>query len=425
MHKRVWFILSATAVVIVAILLVLHARHQTPQVDAAPGPPSAEVAVVRPGSIDQVLTLAGEFQPYQVVEIHPKVSGFIKHIYVDIGDKVHQGETLAVLEVPELDAQLQGTVSQLARSRADVTRARQMVAQAESMHTALHEEYTRLRRAAAAEPGLIAEQELDDAQAKDLASSARIDAAKAALSAAEESADVAQANHQRVSDLYSYTHVIAPLTGVITWRYADTGALIQSGTNSNSQALPIVRLAQVDVLRLRVPVPEDDVRYVHIGDPMQVRVDAVNQSFTGKVVRFTRSISATTRTMETEIDVKNPNLTLDPGMYANTVLQLANVSNVPAVPQGALVLNGSREQVDVLDSHNIVHIRTVKIGLQGSVLVQILSGLHPGDRVIVGGLSQYHEGEKVTPVLTTEPTSDVDRAQGSMVDFDDQQGGAQ
>ena len=98
----------------------------------------------------------------------------------------------------------------------------------------------------------------------------------------------------------NYTNVVAPLDGVIVWRYADTGALIQSGTNSNDQDIPIVRLSQSGLLRLRMPVPEDDVRYVHVGDPIQVRVDAIGRSFTGKIVRFTRDVNFETRTMETE-----------------------------------------------------------------------------------------------------------------------------
>ncbi len=116
----------------------------------------------------------------------------------------------------------------------------------------------------------------------------------------------------------NYTNVTAPLDGVVIWRYADTGALIQGGTNSNDQALPIVRLSQSNLLRLRIPVPEDDVKYVHAGDQLQVRVDAIGRSFTGKIVRFTRDVNFETRTMETEVDVENKDLSIAPGMYANT-----------------------------------------------------------------------------------------------------------
>ncbi len=177
-----------------------------------------------------------------------------------------------------------------------------------------------------------------------------MDAAKAALAAAQQHAEAARADNERVQALENYTTVTAPISGVVVWRYADTGALIQGGTNSNDQTLPIVRLSQSSLLRLRVPVPEDDVKYVHEGDVLEVRVDAINRSFTGKIVRFTRSVNFETRTMETEVDVENKDLSIAPGMYANTALQLASVKGVVTIPVEALVLNAhQQETVYVLD----------------------------------------------------------------------------
>jgi RND family efflux transporter MFP subunit len=210
---------------------------------------------------------------------------------------------------------------------------------------------------------------------------------------------------------------------VVTWRYADTGALIQAGTNSDTQSLPIVTLSQSDVLRLRVPVPEMDVRYVHVGESMQVTVSAIGRSFVGKVVRFTRNVSLQTRTMETEIDVKNPKLTIDPGMYANTELRLAKVNGVPTVPVGALILRGHQYEVEVLDGTNHVQVRPVQVGLKGSLLAQITQGLEPGDRVIIAAQSKYQAGEAVTPVVRAEPASEVYRKVGGMIDMSSEQGG--
>ena len=110
------------------------------------------------------------------------------------------------------------------------------------------------------------------------------------------------------------------------------------------------------MLRLRVPVPENDVQYVHEGDLLQVRVDAINRSFTGKIVRFTRDVNFETRTMETEVDVENNDLSIAPGMYANTALQLAHIQNVVTIPVEALALNAHNQQtVYVLDSDNRIH----------------------------------------------------------------------
>jgi RND family efflux transporter MFP subunit len=387
-----------------------RARGKNSEANAAEIP-SAVIAPVTRGTITHTLNLAGQFQPYQVVDVHAKVSGYIRHIYVDIGDKVHQGEVLAVLEVPELDAQLKGTVSELAGSKDEITRAEHEVARAQSEHTALHADYTRLKQASAAQPGLIAEQELDNAQSKDLASEAQVDAAKAALAVAKQQSETAGANHERVSDLADYTRVTAPLNGVITWRYADTGALIQAGTASDVQSLPLVKLSQSDLLRLRLPVPEDAVEYIHEGADVNVQVDALHRSFTGKVVRFTRNVSLDTRTMETEIDVPNKDLSLTPGMYANTTLELERKVNVLTIPVQAVLRNGDQSSVLVLDSQNHVHTRKVTLGLQGSMLVEVKEGLAEGDRVITGGQSNYQIGETVKPKFEDLPRTDVSEEQ--------------
>ncbi len=380
--------------------------------------PSARVATAQRGDITHVLTLAGQFQPYQVVDVHPKVSGYMKRINVDIGDRVREGETLAVLEVPELKAQVEQTAFEQKQSQQEITRAQHEIDSAEAMHAALHAEYDRLEQAAATRPGLIAQQELDDAQAKDLSSQAQVDAAKAAMAAAQQHAEASRADNERVEALENYTNVIAPISGVVIWRYADTGALIQGGTTSNNSSLPIVRLSQSTLLRLRVPVPEDDVQFIHQGDMLSVRVDAIGRSFTGRIVRFTRSVNFETRTMETEVDVENRDLSITPGMYANTLLQLASAKNAITIPMEALVLNAQHEQtVYGIDGNNRVHIRTVAVGLEGTKLAEIKSGLQPGDRVLIGGQDKYQEGEEVNPLLASSQASETTYETGGTIDM--------
>lgn len=386
--------------------------------------PTARVAVAQRGAISHVLTLAGQFQPYQVVDVHPKVSGYMRKINVDIGDIVHEGQTLATLEVPELKAQLQQTVFEVEQSREEMSRAQHEINRAEAQHSALHEQYARLKQAAEGHPGMIAQQELDNAQAGDLGSEAQVDSAKSALAAAKQHMGSSQADNQRVQALHNYTTVTAPISGVVVWRYADTGALIQGGTNSNSQDLPIVRLSQSSLLRLRIPVPEEDVRFVHDGDQLQVRVDAVNRSITGKIVRFTREVSPETRSMETEVDVENKNLSIAPGMYANTMLRLGHVEDVVTVPIESLVLQGKQWVAYVLDSGNHVHIRKVQKGMEGSKLAEIQSGLNAGDRVILGGQDKYQEGDVVSPTMENTPASETQHITGGMIDLhgDDEAG---
>jgi RND family efflux transporter MFP subunit len=417
MRKRTYSILAAgLTLLVLAGIVACKITNQHSGASAAEIP-SAKVAAAARGDIAHTLSLAGQFQPYQVVDVHPKVTGFMVKINVDIGDKVRKGQTLAVLEVPELNAQLKGTEFEVQRAKDDLLRAQHEIKRAEAVHSALHADYERLLETSKAQPGLIAQQELDDAESKDLSSESQVDAAKAAAAAAEQHAEVARTDNDRVQAIKNYTNVVAPLDGVIVWRYADTGALIQSGTNSNEQDIPIVRLSQSGLLRLRMPIPENDVQFVHIGDPMSVRVDAIGRSFTGKIVRFTRDVNFETRTMETEIDVENEDLSISPGMYANTQMQLDRAQNVTTVPVEALVLKGNREVVYSLDASNRVHIRDVEVGLHGSKLAEIKNGLEPGDRVILGGQENYTEGEQVSPILTEEPASDVARESGGVIDL--------
>lgn len=359
----------------------------------------ASVTQAKRENLASTLTVAGQFQPYQEVDLHAKVSGYIRRINVDIGDRVHEGEVIATLEVPELTAQLSAAGSEVRHSQSEISRAKSEVAGAESNHAALHEAYTRLAQAAKQRPGLIAEQELDDALAKDQNSEASINVAKAALEAAEEQLGVSNADKQRVQALSDYSVVTAPFNGVITMRYADTGSLIQAGTASNTQSMPVVRVAQSDLLRLRMPVPEADVPYIVDGGEVQVKVQATGKTFTGKIIRFARALDPATRTMTTEVDVPNPNLVLSPGMYAETVINLQQRKNVLTVPIQAVVQGTSQSYVLALDANNRVQKKIVTLGVQGPNKVEVTSGLTQGETVIVSGQTNYEVGQQVRPTV--------------------------
>ena len=406
-------LIAALSLPIGCLFVACHSHGKSTDAKASEIP-SARVATAQRGNLAHTLSLAGQFQPYQVVDVHPKVTGFMEKINVDIGDRVHKGQALALLEIPELNAQLKGTGFEMRRSKDELLRAEHEIKRAEATHAALHADYQRLLEASKEQPGLVAQQELDDAQSKDLSAESQVDAAKAAAGAAQEHTQVANADNDRVQALKNYTYVTAPLDGVVIWRYADTGALIQ-------QDIPIVRLSQSGLLRLRVPIPEKDVRFVHAGDQMEVRVDAIGRSFTGKIVRFTREVNFETRTMETELDVENRDLSISPGMYANTQMQLAHVENVTTIPVEALVLKGNQETVYALDADHRVHIRSVEIGLRGSKLAEVKSGVEPGDRVIIGGQENYTEGERVSAFLTPEPASEVVHEPGGVIDLKEEQ----
>ncbi len=357
----------------------------------------ASVAHVARENLASSLTVAGQFQPYQEVDLHAKVSGYIRRINVDIGDRVRDGEVIAVLEVPELTAQLTAAQAEVRHSKSEINRSKSEVAGAESNHAALHDAYTRLAQAAKQRPGLIAEQELDDALARDLDSEAKINVAKAALDASEEQLGISNADKQRVQALSDYSVVTAPFNGVITMRYADTGSLIQAGTASNTQSMPVVRVAQSDLLRLRMPVPEGDVPYIENGGEVQVKVQATGKTFVGKIIRFARALDPSTRTMTTEVDVANPKLVLSPGMYAETVIALQQRKNVLTIPIQAVVQGTSQSYVLALDANNRVQKKIVTLGVQGPNKVEVTSGLTENETIIVSGQTNYQVGQIVRP----------------------------
>jgi multidrug resistance efflux pump len=160
-----------------------------------------------------------------------------------------------------------------------------------------HLSYTRLAEVSKQRAGLVAQQEIDDAHSKDLVAEAQVSAAKSNLAAAEEQVHVNSAELQKIKTLFDYTHVTAPFAGVVTKRYADTGSMLQAGTSSNTQALPLVRLSENRLLRLVLPVPESAVPTVHIGQNVDVRVPTLSRTFSGRVARFAEKVSSATRTM--------------------------------------------------------------------------------------------------------------------------------
>jgi len=257
--------------------------------------------------------------------------------------------------------------------------------------------YQRLKEASDQRPGLVAQQDVDNAQAKDLESEAQVSSAQAALDSAQQALEVAQATQRQYSALSGYTNITAPFTGVVTVRYADTGSLIAAGTSSSTQSMPVVRIAQVSKLRLVLPVPESMAGQIHLGDPVKVRVQALKEDIVGKVSRFAQSLDQQTRTMETEIDFENPQEKLLPGMYAETVLQLANHQNALTVPIEAVMQNGAEARILTVNSRDVVEERKIKLGLQGKSKVEVLWGISEGERVIVGNQSQFRNGEKVAP----------------------------
>jgi RND family efflux transporter MFP subunit len=248
---------------------------------------------------------------------------------------------------------------------------------------------------------LIAEQELDDSRARDLDARAKINVAKSSLDATKEQLEVSQADNQRVQSLKDYSVVTAPFAGVVTMRYADVGSLIQAGTTSNTQSMPVVKVAQSDLLRLRMPVPEEDVPFIKVGGDVSIKLQATGKTFTGKIIRFTRELSTSTRTMLAEVDVPNPDLALSTGMTAQTTIVLQAQKDVLTVPAGAVLEGDGQASVLIVDADNKVQKVPVTLGIQSPDRIEITRGLTEHQSVIVSGQTNYQPGQVVRPQLST------------------------
>jgi RND family efflux transporter MFP subunit len=375
-------------------------------VGSAAGGITAAVERVQRGVLEDSLVISGAFKAFQEVDIHAKVAGYIRSIPVDVGDRVKQGQTIAVLEIPELAAQLAGADAALRRSQEEIHRAESDVQRAKSAHNAAHAGYERLKQASLQRVGLVAQQEVDDAQAKDLEAEAQVSSANSALNAARQAYEMAVAGQNQYRALSTYARIVAPFAGIITQRFADKGALIAAGTAS-AQSVPIVKLSQVSKLRLVLPIPESMAGQIHLGDPVKVHVQALNKDILGKVSRFAGELDSQTRTMETEIDFDNRDGVLLPGMYAETVLQLSERKDVLTVPLEAVTQNASGATVLAVNSSNLVEERKVGLGLQSKGRTEVLSGVKENELVIVGNRSQFRAGEKVIPQEVQLPNMEL------------------
>lgn len=342
------------------------------------------VAATDRGTLANTIRLTAEFRPYQEIDVHAKVAGFIQSIPVDIGDRVKEGGLIATLEIPELDQDLK-------KAAAGVEAAREEVNKAQADYQEAHELFTRLQSVAAQHPKLVAQQDLDDARTKD-------DAASADLESAKRRVEEAQAEQSRQLALVDYSKIIAPFDGVVTKRYADTGALIQAGTSSSTEGTAVVRFAQENILRVMFPVPESAVATVQDGVQVRIEVSGLDRTLHGAVTRFSRQLNPETRTMETEVDIPNPDLSITPGMFGWADLTIDEHKDVLNVPVEA-ISSGDEPTVYLIGKDHKIVERPVKIGLQTPNRVEILSGLEQGDLVFIGNRTRVRPGQPVKPQL--------------------------
>ena len=348
-------------------------------------------------TLGRKITLSSELVPFQEIEVYAKESGYVKKLLVDYGTHVKAGQVMAMLEIPELEAQVHEDDAEIKNALNQVTRAQHELARYKAQYNVLHLQYTRLSSVFESQPGIVAQQEVDDAQGKDLAASSQVDAGQAALEAAQSQLGVAKAKLAHDQTLYDYSKITAPFAGVVTDRFANLGTLVQAGTNSSTQAMPIVKLSEDDLFRLVIPVPESYVKFIRVGDPVNVRVPSLNRTLPGKVARFSVDVREDTRTMHTEVDVRNQDHLLVPGLYAEADLTLEHREDIPSIPLQAVNHEANKTTVFVVDPSGDLQDRPVTLGLQTSTDAEVVAGLHEGEQVVVSDRSGLKPGEKVIP----------------------------
>jgi RND family efflux transporter MFP subunit len=392
---------AALETVLVLMAIALSSCSGTSNRPVQAGGPSITVGVAKVinKSLGRQITLSSELVPFQEIDVYAKESGYVKKLLVDYGTRVQAGQVMAILEIPELEAQLQEDQAEIKNATNQVSRAQHELYRYQAQYKALHLQYTRLNSVFESQPGIVAQQEVDDAQGTDLAASSQVDAGQAAVEAAQSQLSVAKAKLAHDQSLFDYARITAPFSGVVTERYANLGTLVQAGTTSSTQAMPIVKLSQDDLFRLVIPVPETYVRYIHVGDPVDVRVSSLNRTFPGKVARFSVDVREDTRTMHTEVDVQNRDRVLIPGMYADADLTLEHKEDIPSVPLQAINHEADKTTVFVVNTNDIIEDRPVSLGLQTASDAEVVSGLSAGEQVVVSDRSGLKPGEKVNPQI--------------------------
>ena len=387
MRKTIWMPGIAAAL---AMLSSCTKPSEVEATAAAAEIPVVAVVTATRENISNDLSLTAEFEPYQEVDVMAKVTGYLKEIPVDIGDRVHAGQVLATLELPELEDDRSKAAAAIDEATAEGVTARDEWTRAASAHEIAHLSYTRILDVAKREPGLIPQQDVDEAHSRDLVSEAQVASAESRMKANGQHIRVLQAEHTRIKTLQQYTTITAPFDGVVTKRYANVGSMMQT------QGMPVVRLSQNNLLRLILPVPESAAAAVHRGQAVNVRVPTAKRTITGQVTRFAEKVQMSTRTMDTEVDVPNPDLALIPGMYADVDVALERHDRTVCVPPDAIDgLGSATPRVYAVEANGAIHILPIRTGIETAQRVEVISGLHEGQSLVVGRHSDLTEGKPV------------------------------
>jgi RND family efflux transporter MFP subunit len=358
--------------------------------------PVVTVVKVERSAAKSELVLPGNIQAVTEAPVLARASGYLKQRFVDIGDRVTEGQTLAEIEAPELDQQIRQARSALDQANSATQQTEAALKQGQTNETLARVTAERWRNLST--KGVVSRQENDTYQAQWAAQQANVEALGRAIAAARSNAGAAQANLDRLTGLKDYQTVRAPFAGVITLRNVDTGALINEGSTL------LFRVAQAGRLRTYVNVPQSEAASVRLGQQATLAVaDLPGLKFPGTVTHTSNALDPATRTMLIEIQLVNPDGRLLPGMYAQVALSVERSRPSLTVKGDTLVVRADGPQVAVVDAGGKVHFARIQLGRDYGDHLEVLSGLEEGQQVVVNPSDSVREGAKVKPVAIENP----------------------
>ena len=353
--------------------------------------PRVEVITVGPSSTNTALSLPGSMQAITEAPILARADGFLQHRFVDIGDRVHAGQLLARIEAPELDEQVRQAEANVQQAEAGLEQALANLKQGRSdleLARVMAERWANLMKTDS-----VSAQENDQMQAQQRSKIANVESLEKAVNVQRSAIAAAEANVERLKSMQSYRFVTAPFDGVITLRNVDDGALVNSGNTL------LFRIAQTNVLRTYLNVPQDDATSVHTGQAATLTVSNLpGREFTGRVARTANALDPSTRTLLVEVQVPNSAGALLPGMYAQVELTSPRAHPPLLIPSDALVLRSDGTQVAVVGPDHHVHVQKIEVGRDYGDRLEVLNGLHDGDSIIANPGDVVSEGVEVEPV---------------------------
>ncbi len=398
---------SCVAAVILAVglvpRLVLSGELKEQKSQRAAAAPNIFVIQAQGSPASVTLQLSGTMSPITEAPVLARTDGYLKKRLVDIGDRVHAGQLLGVIEAPDLDQQVQQAKALLAQSQSTLQQSQAALDQAKA--NAGLAQITAERWAALVKRGAVSRQANDNYQFAYNAQLAAVGVAASSVAAATNSVGSNAASLKRYRELQGFEQVRAPFDGVITQRNVDDGALITATSTL------MFRLAKNNVLRTFIDVPQNNAPSIKIGDTADLRfMQFPDRAFHGKITRTADSLNLNTRTLLTEVDIDNTDGALLPGMYATVTFDLPRTVTSVMVPSEALVFRADGTTIAVVDEQQTIRFRKVVIGHDYGDSLEVVSGLKAGEAIVVNPSDTAIEGAKVNPVFIKQAAGSLSPA---------------